>query len=275
MKCLPKLYIKNYLQKQTLTIFLSINLLILKVKYANLDTYRVATNDLDSNDNDMINKAYDELQTVGRVRFKDFVNVFAPKPFDKEKYLDSLDFTFDIPKLPDTEYNIKEIAEIRGINPETDVNLAEVGAAQALARDDVNKALAVKEVLNRYFGEDIPIRMGEETEELEFLNPNTGKYELVNAYGLDAGDVAKFGTYGAFVIPEIIATVAATGIFPGSGIAASAVSSAALETARLAIGHSIYGINKTEKGFMDYLENEGKDIAILNSTLTAAGYTVS
>ena len=243
-------------------------------KYANLDTYRVATNDLDSNDNDMINKAYDELQTVGRVRFKDFVNVFAPKPFDKEKYLDSLDFTFDIPKLPDTEYNIKEIAEIRGINPETDVNLAEVGAAQALARDDVNKALAVKEVLNRYFGEDIPIRMGEETEELEFLNPNTGKYELVNAYGLDAGDVAKFGTYGAFVIPEIIATVAATGIFPGSGIAASAVSSAALETARLAIGHSIYGINKTEKGFMDYLENEGKDIAILNSTLTAAGYTV-
>ena len=122
-------------------------------KYANLDTYRVSIDDSDSNDNDMINKAYDELQTVGRVRFKDFVNVFAPKPFDKEKYLDSLDFTFDIPKLPDFEYNIKEIAEMRGINPETDVNLTEVGFATALARDDVNKAIAAKEVLNKYFNE--------------------------------------------------------------------------------------------------------------------------
>ena len=241
-------------------------------KYANLDTYRVSIDDSDSNDNDMINKAYDELQTVGRVRFKDFVNVFAPKPFDKEEYYDN--FNIVTLNVPDTEYNIKEIAEMRGINPDTDVNLAEVGFAQALARDDVNKAIAAKEVLNNYFNEDIPIRMGTETEELEFLNPNTGKYELLNAYGLDAGDVAKFGTYGVFVIPEIVATVAATGIFPGSSIAASAVSSAALETARLAIGHSIYGINKTEKGFIDYLENEGKDMAILNSTLTAAGYSV-
>ena len=241
-------------------------------KYANLDTYRVSIDDSDSNDNDMINKAYDELQTVGKVRFKDFVNVFAPKPFDKEEYYDN--FNIVTLNVPDTEYNIKEIAEMRGINPDTDVNLAEVGFAQALARDDVNKAIAAKEVLNNYFNEDIPIRMGTETEELEFLNPNTGKYELLNAYGLDAGDVAKFGTYGVFVIPEIVATVAATGIFPGSSIAASAVSSAALETARLAIGHSIYGINKTEKGFIDYLENEGKDMAILNSTLTAAGYSV-
>ena len=178
-------------------------------KYANLDTYRVATNDLDSNDNDTINKAYDELQTVGRVRFKDFVNVFSPKPFDKEEYYDN--FNIVTLNVPDVEYNIKEIAEMRGINPDTDVNLAEVGFAQALARDDVDKAIAAKEVLNKYFGEDIPIRMGEETEELEFLNPNTGKYELLNSYGLDEGDLAKFGTYGAFIIPEIAATLFAAG----------------------------------------------------------------
>ena len=241
-------------------------------KYANIDTYRVATNTLDANDNDTINKAYDELSSVGRVRFKDFVNIFAPKPFADEQYFD--DFNIVTLNIPDTEYNIKEIAEIRGINPETDVNLTEVGFAQALARDDINKAIAAKEVLNNYFGEDIPIRLGEETEELEFLNPNTGKYELLNAYGLDAGDVAKFGTYGLFIIPEIVATVAATGLFPGSAITTSALSSAALETARLAIGHSIYGINKTDEGFMDYLKNEGKDIAVLNATLTAAGYSV-
>ena len=241
-------------------------------KYANLETYRVSNNDMESNDKDLINKAYSELQNTGNVRFKDFVNVFAPKPFDKEKYYD--DFNIVTLNVPDKEYSLKEIAEIRGINPDTDVNLAEVGFAQALARDDVNKAMAAKEVLNRYFDEDIPIRMGEETEELEFLNPNTGKYELLNAYGLDAGDLAKFGTYGAFILPEIAATVVTTGIFPGSSIAASAASSAALETLRLIAGHEIYGINKTEKGFKDYLQNEGKDIAVINAALTATGYTV-
>ena len=241
-------------------------------KYANLDTYRVATNDLDSNDNDLINKAYDELQTVGKVRFKDFVNVFAPKPFDVD---DVKIFNFDIPNISDMEYSIGEIAEIRGINPDTDVNLAKVGFAQALARDDINKAIAAKEVLNNYFNEDIPIRMGEETEELEFLNPNTGKYELLNAYGLDAGDISKFGTYGAFVIPEIAATIFATGATgPTGGVITSALTSAGLETMRLALGHQLYGINKTEKGFIDYLENEGKDIAVLNGLLTTAGFTV-
>ena len=242
-------------------------------KYANLETYRVSNNDMESNDKDLINKAYSELQNTGNVRFKDFVNVFAPKPFDKEKYYD--DFNIVTLNIPDKEYSLKEIAEIRGINPDTDVNLAEVGFAQALARDDVNKAIAAKEVLNNYFGEDIPIRMGEETEELEFLNPNTGKYELLNAYGLDSGDLAKFGTYGAFIIPEIIATLGGTAIggAPG-GIGASYVSSLFLETGRLAIGHQLYGINKTEEGFMDYLQNEGKDIANINAALTAAGFTI-
>ena len=241
-------------------------------KYANLDTYRVATNDMESNDNDLINKAYEELKGTGNVRFKDFVNVFAPKPFDSD---DVKIFNFDVPNISDIEYNIKEIAEMRGINADTDVNLTEVGFAQALARDDVNKAIAAKEVLSNYFNEDIPIRMGEETEELEFLNPNTGKYELLNAYGLDSGDLAKFGTYGIFVIPEILATLGGTALAgaPG-GIGASYVSSVLLETGRLIAGHELYGINKTEKGFQDYLQNEGKDIAEINAALTAVGFTV-
>ena len=240
-------------------------------KYTNLETYRVATNDMDSNDTDLVNKAYDELRNIGQVRFKNFVNVFSPK---KRDIVEEIGFPLFGIYLDEPEYSVKEIAEMRGINPDTDVNLTEIGFAQGLARDDINEAMAAKEVLNRYFGEDIPIRLGEETEQLEFLNPDTGKYELLNKFGLDEGDLAKFGTYGVFVLPEIAATVVASGLFPGSGIAASAVSSAALETARLIAGHQIYGINKTEEGFMDYLKNEGKDIAIINSTLTAAGYTI-
>lgn len=48
-------------------------------KYTNLETYRVATNDMDSNDTDLVNKAYDELRNIGQVRFKNFVNVFHLK----------------------------------------------------------------------------------------------------------------------------------------------------------------------------------------------------
>ena len=68
--------------------------------------------------------------------------------------------------MPDTEYTIEEIAEMRGIDPNTDVNLAEVGFAQALARDEEDKALAAKTVLSNYFNQDVPIRYGQETEEL-------------------------------------------------------------------------------------------------------------
>ena len=244
-------------------------------KYSNLATYRTEIEDNESNDTDIINQAYEELQANGKVRFKDFVNVFAPKDFDKEKYLEDLTFSFDVPKIQDTEYSIKEIAEMRGINPETDVNLSEVGFAQALARDDEDKALAAKTVLSNYFNQDVPIRYGQETEELEFLNPQSGKYELVNAYGLDSGDLAKFGTYGLFIVPEIIATTFAAGTTgPTGAVITSAASSAILETARLALGNELYGINKTEKGFTDYLKNEGKDMAVLNAALTQAGITI-
>ena len=242
-------------------------------KFSNIETYRATLDDNESNDTDIINKAYEELQTKGNVRFKDFVNVFAPKPFDKQEYLDN--FNIVTLNIPDTEYTVEEIAEMRGINPKTDVNLTEVGFAQALARDDKDKAIAAKTVLSNYFNQDVPIRYGEETEELEFLNPNTGKYELVNAYGLDSGDLAKFGTMGAFVIPEVLATTFAAGtVGPTGAVLTSGFSSAFLEASRLALGNELYGINKSEKGFEDYLANEGKDIGALNAILTTGGFTI-
>ena len=242
-------------------------------KYSNIETYRATLDDNESNDTDIINKAYEELQTKGNVRFKDFVNVFAPKPFDQQEYLDN--FNIVTLNIPDTEYTVEEIAEMRGINPKTDVNLTEVGFAQALARDDQDKAIAAKTVLSNYFDQDVPIRYGEETEELEFLNPNTGKYELVNAYGLDSGDLAKFGTMGAFVIPEVLATTFAAGtVGPTGAVLTSGFSSALLEASRLALGNELYGINKSEKGFEDYLANEGKDIGALNAILTTGGFTI-
>ena len=226
------------------------------------------------NDTEIINKAYGELQNTGKVRFKDFVNTFAPKEEDLDEAV-KRDFNIIGLNIPDVEYSVKEIAEMRGVNPDTDVGLAEVGFAQSLARNDANEVLASKKVLSDYFGQEIPLRYGPETEELEFLNPKTGDYELLNKPGIDAGDMAKFGSTAAVIVPEIVATIFATGATgPTGGVITSAATSAALETARLALGHQLYGINQTEKGFIDYLKNEGKDMAVLNGALTTAGFTV-
>jgi len=241
-------------------------------EYANINNFRSSIKDMESSDKEVIQRAYQELQGKGTVRFKDFVNVFAPKDFESE---DVKLFNFDVPNINDIEYSTKEIALLNNVNPDTDVNVRDIGFAQSLARDDANQAIAAKTVLDRYFGEDVPIRYGQETEQLEFLNPKTGNYELVNPTGIDEGDIAKFGGYSLFVVPEIFATILATGVAgPTGAIITSAASSALLETARLALGHTKYGINQTEKGFLDYLENEGKDLAKLNAALTATGYSV-
>ena len=186
-----------------------------------------------------------------------------------EKYLDEVGFSFDIPKIPDVDYSIEEIALMNDVNPNTDVNMKEVGFAQSLARDETNEGIVTKKILNEYFGTDVPLRMGPETERLEFLNPQTGKYEFVNPVGIDSGDLAKFGGYSLFVIPEILATTLAAGtIGPTGAVITSAGASALFEVARLAAGHAMYGINQTDEGFTDYLYNEGKDIAALNAALT-------
>ena len=241
-------------------------------KFSNIDNYKFATELKDVNDEDVINKAYEELQSKGTVRFKDFVNTFAPKERD---VAEDIGYQLVNISLDEPEYSVKEIAEMRGINPDTDVGLAEVGYAQGLARDDADKALATKKVLSDYFNQDVPIRMGPETEQLEFLNPESGKYELVDKAGLDAGDIAKFGTTSLFVIPEVVGTLFATAKGgPYAGVAASAGLSAVLEASRLALGHMQYGINDTPEGFMDYLKKEGRDMAIINGALTTAGFTI-
>jgi hypothetical protein len=241
-------------------------------KYSNIENYRNIIDDNDSNDTDIINKAYGELQLNGKVRFKDFVNVFAPKDIDIEKVKE--DFNIFGLSTADFEYSTKEIAEMRGVDPDTDVKLSELGFAQTLAQDEANQLLVTKKVLSDYFGEEIPLRYGPDTEQLEFFNPKTNSYELVNPVGVDRADIAKMGSYAVQILPELLATTAASTLGPKSAIATSALISGLTEAARLVYGHQRYGINDSEKGFMDYLRDEGKDMAALNATLTAAGFTI-
>ena len=80
---------------------------------------------------------------------------------------------------------------------------------------------------------------------------------------------------GCSYSPEIIATIFATGATgPTGGVITSGSYECCIRDCKTCFRSSMYGINQTEKGFMDYLKNEGKDMAVLNGALTTAGFTV-
>ena len=75
--------------------------------------------------------------------------------------------------------SIKDIAIENDIGTETGAS-ANARFAQSLGYDNKNQALAIKNVLSNLYKQDITVRTGSNTGELEFLNPETKKFELVN-----------------------------------------------------------------------------------------------
>jgi len=117
--------------------------------------------------------------------------------------------------------------------------------AASLGYDQNQKAIAIKKVLSDQFKTDIDVRVGPRTGELEYYNPKTKQYALVDAPGIDMGDFADLGGDAMVIVPDIAATVAGT-IFTGpvGGIGAGAIAAGAGEYARLKLGQKLYGINQ-------------------------------
>ena len=119
--------------------------------------------------------------------------------------------------------------------------------AASLGYDENNKQLAIKNVLSDLYKQDIEVRKGNRTGELEFFNPNTNKFELVNKPGVDLGDFTGLGGDAMVVIPDIAATVVGTVYSGGNiplGIGSGALTAAVAEYSRYILGRKLYGINK-------------------------------
>jgi len=140
---------------------------------------------------------------------------------------------------------------------------AESRFAASLGYDDKNKALAIKNVLSDLYKTDITVRTGTNTGELEFLNPETKKFELVNKPGVDLGDFTGQGGNAMVILPDIAATVGMT-VFSGGnlpvGVASGAVTAGIFEYSKYILGKELYGINKD-------VSNED----LLNRAFVAAG----
>jgi len=158
--------------------------------------------------------------------------------------------------------SVKDIAIENDIGTETGAS-AESRFAASLGYDDKNKALAIKNVLSDLYKTDITVRTGTNTGELEFLNPETKKFELVNKPGIEIGDFTGQGGNAMVILPDIAATIGGTLISGGNlpvGVASGAVTAGIMEYSKYILGKELYGINKD-------VSNED----LLNRAFVAAG----
>ena len=133
------------------------------------------------------------------------------------------------------------IAERSGVSiDDPATSKARFGASLGINPDQ--KALAIKNSLSKLFKQDIDVRIGSNTGELEYYNPKTKKYALVDKPGADLGDFADLGGDAMVILPDLITTIFTAGA--SKAIGAGAVMAGAGEYARLKIGQAAYDINK-------------------------------
>ena len=133
------------------------------------------------------------------------------------------------------------IAERSGVSiDDPATSKARFGASLGINPDQ--KALAIKNSLSKLYKQDIDVRIGSNTGELEYYNPKTKKYALVDKPGADLGDFSDLGGDAMVILPDLITTIFTAGA--SKAIGAGAAMAGAGEYARLKIGQAAYDINK-------------------------------
>ena len=139
---------------------------------------------------------------------------------------------------------VEELAKKSGVSL-NDPASSDARFGASLGYNQEQKILAIKKTLSTAYNQDIDVRVGPSTGELEYYNPEKKQYALVDKPGADIGDFADLGGDAMVIIPDIAATIG-VGIFTGGagGITAGAGAAMIGEYARLKLGQRLYGINK-------------------------------
>ena len=138
-----------------------------------------------------------------------------------------------------------EIAKQAGVSVD-DPATSKSRFGASLGYNQEQKALAIKNSLSKLYKQDIDVRTGPSTGELEYFNPKTQSYALVDAPGLDMGDFADLGGDAMVILPDLAATVVGT-VYSGgnipAGITAGGLAAGIGEYSRLKLGQKLYNIN--------------------------------
>ncbi len=139
--------------------------------------------------------------------------------------------------------NIADIAKSTGVSVNDPAD-AKARFAGSFGYNEEEKIIGIKNSLSKIYNQDIEVRKGPRTGELEYFNPKINDYALVDKPGMDLGDFADIGS-DAFVIgADIAGTIAGTYFAtPVGGIGVGAIAAGAAEYFRLKYGQEHYGVN--------------------------------
>jgi len=158
-----------------------------------------------------------------------------------------------------------EIAKQAGVSVD-DPATSKSRFGASLGYNQEQKALAIKNSLSKLYKQDIDVRIGPNTGKLEYKNPETKSYALVDAPGLDMGDFADLGGDAMVILPDLAATVVGT-VYSGgnipAGITAGGLAAGIGEYSRLKLGQKLYNINMDltdEQLFYEGLKTAGISI---------------
>lgn len=140
--------------------------------------------------------------------------------------------------------------------------------AASLGINPEQKALAIKNELSKLYKQDIDVRIGANTGQLEYYNPEKKQYALVDQPGIDLGDFSDMTGDAMVIVPDLVTTVMTAGV--GKAIGAGAVAAGAGEYARLKLGQQIYGINKKNPDGSDITDGQ-----LFNEAAKTAGISAT
>ena len=147
---------------------------------------------------------------------KDFVE---PLPEAAADYLATRGINYDVTQDKSFKPTTAEIAERSNvsINDPADAKARKVGS---FGYNEAEKQLGIKKVLSELYGSDIDVRIGPNTGELEYFNPTTKTYALVDKPGFEFADFRDLQGDGLVIGADIIATIVMTALTLPSGAAA-------------------------------------------------------
>ena len=121
-----------------------------------------------------------------------------------------------IDMVPAFRPTVSELAKKSGVSL-NDPASSNARFAASLGYNQEQKILAIKKTLSTAYNQDIDVRVGPSTGELEYYNPEKKQYALVDKPGADIGDFADLGGDAMVIIPDIAATIGVGFLTGGAG----------------------------------------------------------
>ena len=157
-----------------------------------------------------------------------------------DEFNENFEFKSDKPEFKPTTSEIAKSAGI-SVNDPADIKSRFGGS---LGYNEEQKRLAIENSLSKIYKQDIDVREGPQTGELEYFNPKTQSYALVDKPGMDLGDFGDIGGDALVIGADVAATIAGTIIStPVGGISAGAIAAGTAEYYRLKWGQEHYQVN--------------------------------